>query len=78
VTEEDTTKPQPPNGLPAYWYKHPCVACGDGYKFCLQWLSMNMQCCKECDHPGRYETNPPYTPAEIEHMQQEWAKKKGR
>ena len=58
--------------MPAYMAKYPCKSCGDGYIQCAQGLSFNLKCCCGCDHPGRWETNPPYTKSELLEM---WAGK---
>lgn len=54
--------------MPEYMKKHPCTNCGDGYIQCAQGLSFNLKCCCACDHPGRWETNQPYTKAELLEM----------
>lgn len=56
------------NAMPEYMSKHPCVNCGDGYIQCAQGLSFNLMCCCECNHPTRFEHNPPYTKAEYLEM----------
>lgn len=54
--------------------KHPCTGCGAGYGACLSGLASNLKCCKGCEHPGRWNTNPPYTAEELAEMQAERAR----
>jgi hypothetical protein len=53
---------------PTYRDKHPC-ACGTGYLDCVAAWKWSLKCCEDCDHPGRWTTNPPYTPDEIADIQ---------
>lgn len=54
--------------MPNYMTKYPCINCGDGYIQCAQGLSFNLKCCCGCDHPERWENNPPYTKEELIEM----------
>lgn len=54
---------------PKWMSKHPCVSCGTGYGFCAQFAVMSLKCCKECDHPTRWQKDA-YTDADRE----EWSR----
>ena len=47
-----------------WMYKHPCTACDTGYGFCAEGLFHNLKCCKDCDHPSRWQENA-YTKEDI-------------
>lgn len=54
---------------PAWRLKHPCTECGSGYGKCIQGLAINLQCCEDCDHPGRW-VDVPYTPEDFAEMKE--------
>ncbi len=60
---------------PDWFSRYACEGCGAGYIQCAQGLVMSLMCCKDCSHPGRWSTNPPYTDDEIAEM---WAEKKAK
>jgi hypothetical protein len=37
------------------WTDHPCTACGTGYRACCQFWVLSKMCCKDCNHPTRWE-----------------------
>jgi hypothetical protein len=53
---------------PTYRDKHPCTVCGAGYLDCAEGWVMSLACCKSCDHPTRWTTDPPYTADEMADM----------
>lgn len=53
---------------PAYRDKHPCDGCGAGYLDCAAAAVVGMKCCKDCAHPTRWSTSPPYTDEEMADM----------
>lgn len=62
------------SGPPAWRLKHPCTGCEAGYGICVQGLMDGLQCCKVCDHPGRWGKNP-YTKEDKAEMLLESARK---
>lgn len=56
----------------AQWRKkYPCTHCGSGYGECLTGWVSNLMCCKDCEHPGRWVNEYPYTDEEMIEMQAE-------
>ena len=53
---------------PAYRDRYPCQSCGTGYLDCASGRTLYLMCCKDCAHPDRRTTQPPYTEAEINDM----------
>lgn len=53
------------SGMPLWMNKHPCTGCGTGYGECAQGLVISIMCCKDCEHPTRWQSDPPYTPEEL-------------
>lgn len=53
---------------PAYRDRYPCRSCATGYLDCAQAALVGLQCCRECRHPERWITVPPYTDDEIADM----------
>lgn len=53
---------------PEWMGKHPCTFCQTGFGECAQGALVNLKCCKDCAHPTRWTTKPPYTDEEIHEM----------
>lgn len=56
---------------PAYRDRYPCPECGTGCLDCADLARLNLMCCKSCAHPGRFDTDQPYTEEEYDDM---WAR----
>jgi len=57
---------------PEYRNRYPCPTCNTGYLDCMSYFTVGLVCCSSCIHPGRFETQTPYTKEELLDMQQRY------
>lgn len=46
------------NSPPQWMQKHPCKSCSQGYGICATAANNSLKCCRNCEHPTRWEPNP--------------------